>query len=157
MFPQVNNRRGFHAPEEMLLPLKDYVPEAELRNPQNLDIHNMKTLLAVKNGRTTGTTFGRVNGLESITRKYPEYGISEKALEFIVCNYDTATRDNAKFSNDGDSGSFVVGRDGRLIGQLTGGAGPAGKTDKSYITPYYALKKAVDKKFPGCHLLDLDA
>jgi hypothetical protein len=140
----------------MLLTLKGYVPEAELRNPENLDIYNMKTLLAVKNGPTTGTTFGRVNGLESITRKYPEYGISQEALEFIVCGYDMTTGDNAKFSDDGDSGSFVVGRDGRLIGQLTGGGGPTDKTDKSYITPYYALKKALDTKFPGCHLFDVD-
>jgi len=157
MYPQVNDRRGYSIPKDMLLPLKDYVPEDELRNPQNLDIHNIKTLLAVKNGRTTGTTFGRVNGLESITRKYPEHNISQDAFEFIVCGYDTKTGDNAKFSDGGDSGSFVVGRDGRLIGQVTGGGGPTDKTDKSYITPYYVLKEAVNKKFPGCHPLVLDA
>ncbi|KAH7336014.1 hypothetical protein B0J17DRAFT_668743 [Rhizoctonia solani] len=153
MFPQVNDRRGFNILENMLLTLKDYVPETELRNPPNLDIHNVKTLLAVKNGCTTHTTFGRVNGLESIIRKYTDHGISQKALEFIVCGYDTAMGDNAKFSDDGDSGSFVVGRDGRMIGQLTGGGGPTDRTDRSYITPYYALKKVMDKKFPGCHPL----
>ncbi|KAG8686235.1 hypothetical protein FRC09_014270 [Ceratobasidium sp. 395] len=156
MFPQANYH-GFHAPEDMLLPLKDYVPEAELRSPQNLDIHNVKTLLAVKNGHTTGTTFGRVNGLESITRKYSEYGTSEKALEFVVCGHDTVTGDNVKFSNDGDSGSFVVGRDGRLIGQLTGGAGPTDRADRSYMTPFWALKRAMDKEFPGCHPIPADA
>ena len=144
-------------PEDMLLTLKGYVTENELRNPQNLDIHNVKTLLAVKNGRTTGTTFGRVTGLESITREYTIHGISQRALEFVVCGYDTATGRNDKFSDDGDSGSMVVGRDGRLIGQLTGGGGPTDTTDKTYITPYYALKDAISKKFPGCHLLDVDA
>ncbi|KAG8765381.1 hypothetical protein FRC12_007516 [Ceratobasidium sp. 428] len=157
MFPQANYRHGFHAPEDMLLPVKDYVPEAELRSPQNLDIHNVKTLLAVKNGRTTGTTFGRVNGLESVTRKYTEYDVNEKALEFIVCGHDTVTGDNANFSDDGDSGSFVVGRDGRLIGQLTGGAGPTDKADRSYMTPFWALKRAMDKEFPGCHPIPADA
>ncbi|CAA7266313.1 unnamed protein product [Cyclocybe aegerita] len=157
MFPQPNDRRGFNMPKDMLLPLKGYVPEAELRNPQNLDIHNLKALLAVKNGGATGTTFGRVNGLESVTRKYIDYGIrSEKALEFIVCGYDTKTGDNAKFSDAGDSGSIVVGRDGRLIGLLTGGGGPTDKTDKTYITPFYALRIVMNKKFPGCHLLNLE-
>lgn len=157
MFSQPNDRCGFSAPENMLLPLKGYVPETELRNPQNLDIHNLKTLLAVKNGCTTGTTFGRVNGLESITRTYPHHGISQKALEFIVCGYDTKTGDNAKFSDDGDSGSIVAGRDGRLIGLITAGGGPTDRTDKTYITPYYALRLAVSEMFPGCHLLNLDA
>ncbi|KAG8695281.1 hypothetical protein FRC09_009255, partial [Ceratobasidium sp. 395] len=61
------------------------------------------------------------------------------------------------FSDNGDSGSVVVGRDGRLIGLLTGGAGLADRTDKSYITPYWALKKAMDKEFPGCHPIPADA
>ncbi|KAG5637999.1 hypothetical protein DXG03_004290 [Asterophora parasitica] len=139
MYPQVNDLHGNRIHKDMLFPLKDYDPEAELHNPQNLDIHNIKTLLAVKNGRTTGTTFGR------------------DTLELIVCGYDTKTGDNVKFSDEGDSGSFVVGRDGRLIGQVTGGGGPTDKTDKSYITPYYALKETVNKKFPGCHPLVLDA
>ncbi|KAF9068769.1 hypothetical protein BDP27DRAFT_1392603 [Rhodocollybia butyracea] len=115
MFPQAHDRRDFHMPEDMLLQLKDYVPEEEFRNPQNLDIHNVRTLLAVKNGRSTGTTYGRVNGLESITRHYSEHGVAQIALEYIVCGYDTVTAKNDKFSNVGDSSSFVAGRDGRVI------------------------------------------
>jgi len=157
MFSQPNDRRGFSTPKHMLLTLKGYVTEAEMRNPQNLDFHNVQTLLAVKNGRTTGTTFGRVTGLESITRVYTDHNISEKALEYIVCGYDTKTGRNDKFSESGDSGSMVVGRDGRLIGMLTGGGGPADATDKTYITPYYMLKDAISQKFPGSHLLDVDA
>ncbi|KAI0369419.1 hypothetical protein BV20DRAFT_1020825 [Pilatotrama ljubarskyi] len=153
MFPQVNDRRGFHTPEDMLLPLKDVVPEAEFRNPQNFDIHNVRTLLAVKNGRSTGTTFGRVNGLESITRHYPEHGIAQKTLEFIVCGYDTVTAKNDKFSDDGDSGSVVAGRDGRIIAQITGGGGPTDETDKTYVTPFYALQGAIKKEYPNCYLV----
>ena len=157
MFPQLNDRRGFYMPEDMLLTLKGYVTEAEMRNPQNLDFHNVKTLLAVKNGRTTNTNFGRVTGLESITREYTNHGISEKAREFIVCGYDTTTGRNDRFSDSGDSGSMVVGRDGRLIGMLTGGGGPTDVTDKTYITPYYLLKEAIGNRFPGCHLLNVGA
>ncbi|KAJ7639371.1 hypothetical protein FB45DRAFT_425603 [Roridomyces roridus] len=153
MFP---DQSGVFAPEGMLLPLKDHVPEAELRNPRDLDIHKTKTLLAVKNGHSTGTTFGRINGLESVTRNYHEHGISQRAFQFLVCGYDTSRDDKAIFSDAGDSGSCVVGRDGRLIGMLTGGRGATDDmTDKSYITPYYALKTAVEKIFSGCELLDV--
>ncbi|ODN88039.1 hypothetical protein L198_06778 [Cryptococcus wingfieldii CBS 7118] len=154
MFPQeFKDRRGFHAPEDMLLALKDVVPEAEFRNPQNFDIHNVRTLLAVKNGRSTGTTFGRVNGLESITRHYPEHGIAQRTLEFIVCGYDTVRGKNDKFSDDGKSGSIVAGRDGRIIAQITGGGGPTDEADKTYVTPFYALQGAIKKKYPNCYLV----
>jgi len=153
MFPQADDRRNFHTPEDMLLQLKDYVPEQEFRNPQNFDIHNVKTLLAVKNGRSTGTTFGRVNGLESITRHYPEHGIAQVALEFIICGYDTATGKNDKFSDGGDSSSIAAGRDGRIIGQITGGGGPTDETDMTYVTPFYALQKAIKKTYADCYLV----
>jgi len=153
MFPQVNDRHNFHTPEDLLLQLENYVPEEEFRNPQNFDIHNVRTLLAVKNGRSTGTTFGRVNGLESITRNYPEHGIAQKALEYIICGYDTVTGKNDKFSDGGDSGSIVAGRDGRIIAQITGGGGPTDETDQTYATPFYGLQKAIKKKYPKCYLV----
>ncbi|KAK7685522.1 hypothetical protein QCA50_011388 [Cerrena zonata] len=104
MFAQLHDRHDFHVPDDLLLHIQDYVREAEFRDPHNYDVHNVKTLLAVKNGRTTGTTFGRVNGLESITRHYPEHGIEVKAVEIVVCSYDTKTGENDKFSDEGDSG-----------------------------------------------------
>ncbi|KAI2628718.1 hypothetical protein GGR54DRAFT_360288 [Hypoxylon sp. NC1633] len=42
---------------------------------QHLDVHSEKCLLVVKNGLTTGTTVGRVNGLQSFTRYYDHYNI----------------------------------------------------------------------------------
>lgn len=157
MFAQDHDRRDFHVPDDLLLRVEDYVREAEFHDPQNYDVHNVKTLLAVKNGRTTGTTFGRVNGLESITRHYPEHGIEAKAVEIIVCGYDTKMGENDEFSHQGDSGSMVVGRDGRIIGLLTGGGGPTSKTVKTYITPFYALKGEIEKKYPKSLVLPADA
>ena len=153
MFPQAKNQRNYHVPEDLLLQVKDYVPESDFRNPSNYDVHDVKTLLAVKNGCSTGTTYGRVNGLESITRSYPEYGISQDALEYVVLGYDTKTAKNDKFSDPGDSGAFAVGRDGRLIGQITGGGGSTDSTDKTYLTPFYALLPEIQKRFPGCFVL----
>ena len=71
----------------------------------------------------------------------------------LILGYDTKTGKNERFSDGGDSGSIVVDRRGRLIGLLTGGKGPTSATDKSYITPYYRLKKKIEAKFPGAHLL----
>ncbi|KAG8694292.1 hypothetical protein FRC09_009945 [Ceratobasidium sp. 395] len=153
MFPQVHDRRDLHIPKHMLLQLEGYVSEEEFRNPQNFDIHNVRTLLAVKNGGSTGTTFGRVNGLESVTRHYPPHGIAQVALEFIVCGYDTERGKNYKFSHRGDSSAIVAGRDGRIIAQITGGGGPTDETDLTYTTPFYALQKAIKKKYPECYLV----
>ncbi|KIY62483.1 hypothetical protein CYLTODRAFT_175680 [Cylindrobasidium torrendii FP15055 ss-10] len=153
MFPQLHDHHDFHVPEDLLLQLKDYVRESEFRDPQNHDIYDQKTLLAVKNGRTSGTTYGRVNGLESLTREYHNDGLKVDAFEIIVLGYDTKRGKNMRFSEAGDSGAMVVDRLGRLIGQLTGGGGPTDATDKSYITPYFKLKLQIEAVFKEFHLL----
>ena len=156
MFPQLHDHRGFHVPDDLLLQLKDYVREDEFRDPQNHDIYDVKTLLAVKNGRTTDTTYGRVNGLESLTREYPDHGLKVDAFEIIVLGYDTKTGKNDRFSDVGDSGAMAVDRLGRLIGPVTGGGGATDATDKSYITPYYKLKLQIEAVFEKFHLLPVD-
>lgn len=153
MFPKVNDRRDYHIPEDMLLQLQGFVPENDFRRPPHLDVNGVKTLLAVKEGRSTQTTFGRVNSLESITRSYPEYGISRDALEYIVLGYDTKTAKNDKFCDPGDSGSIVADRTGRVIGLLTGGGGTTDSTDKTYLTPFYALLPEIQSKIEGCYIL----
>ena len=153
MFPQPHDHRDFHVPDDLLLELQDYVREDDFRNPQNRDVNDMKTLLAVKNGRTTGTTYGRVNGLESITRNYADHGLKVDTVETIILSYDTKTGKNDRFSDGGDSGSMVADRLGRLIGLITGGGGPTKATDKTYITPYYRLKKQIEARFDKAHLL----
>ncbi|PVF97482.1 hypothetical protein CPB86DRAFT_775266 [Serendipita vermifera] len=133
-----------------------FVPEPEFHDPQDLDINDVKTLLCVKNARSTGTTFGRVNGLESITRHYKDHGIHEDSMEYAVLGYDTSSLENTKFSASGDSGATVVGRDGRIIGILTGGGGPTDGTDITYITPYFWLETRIKDKFPNCFLYPID-
>ena len=72
-----------------------------MRNPQHLDVHGEKCLLVAKNGLTTGTTIGQVNGLESFTRIYNEYNINQKSIEIAVLPYDKM---HDEFSDAGDSG-----------------------------------------------------
>ncbi|KAG6370121.1 hypothetical protein JVT61DRAFT_12421 [Boletus reticuloceps] len=59
--PQAVNSQSLNG----LLQAYDFVREAKMHNPQQLDVHGEKCLLVVKNGLATGTTIGRVNGLES--------------------------------------------------------------------------------------------
>ena len=152
MFPQPQDRKGYRYPEDGLLQAFDIVQDAEMRNPQHLDVHGEKCLLVVKNGLTTGTTIGRLNGLESFTRVYNEYGISQKSLEIAVLSYD---KEHGKFSEAGDSGSVVLDRAGRIVGILTGRSGPIDETDTTYLTPYWWIEKHVKDKFPGCFLYEV--
>ena len=155
MFPQVADRANYYYPEDGLLQAYGVVQDDEIRSPNHLDVHNEKCLLVVKNGLATGTTVGRCNGLESFTRVYDEYGINQTSVEIAVLSYD---KNHGKFSDNGDSGSIVLARDGRIVGILTGGArGPTDGTDITYVTPYWWVEKQIKEKYPGCFLYQVDA
>jgi hypothetical protein len=154
MFPHPDDRANYKYPDDGLLQAYGVVQDDEIRNPSNLDVHGEKCLLVVKNGLRTGTTFGRTNGLESFTRTYDNHGIEHTSIEIAVLPlpYDK-TRE--PFSDPGDSGSIVLARDGRIVGILTGGAGPADETDITYITPYWWVEKQIKAKYPDCFLYDV--
>ncbi|CCL98808.1 uncharacterized protein FIBRA_00813 [Fibroporia radiculosa] len=146
MWPQAADSADYKYPANGLLQAYGVVQEDELRNPQHLDIYNQKCLLVVKNGATTGTTFGRVNGLESFIRHYPPYGIDETSTEIAVLRY---SKDYPRFSESGDSGPIVLDRTGKIVGVLTGGVGPTDGTDISYITPYFDIHAQLTAKYPS--------
>ncbi|EPQ60050.1 hypothetical protein GLOTRDRAFT_14967, partial [Gloeophyllum trabeum ATCC 11539] len=113
MFPQPADRANYSYPEDgLLLQAYGVVQDAEIRNPQHLDIHNERCLLVVKNRRTTGTTAGRVNGLESFVRHYDD-NIQHASTSIAVYHYG---KDHGTFSEAGDSGAIVLARDGLLAG-----------------------------------------
>ena len=152
MFPDPSDQADYDYPPDGLLQVYGVVPDTEIRDPQHLDVHGEKCLLVAKNGLTTGTTVGRANGLDSFIRIYDEYGIKRTYIEIAVLPYD---KEHGKFSETGDSGSIVVARDGRVVGLLTGGAGPADETDITYITPYWWVEKQIKDKFPGSFLYEV--
>ncbi|KAG8906166.1 hypothetical protein FRC01_008107 [Tulasnella sp. 417] len=149
MFPQPNDRADYDYPEDELLPVFGVVKDDEIRRPNHLDVHGEKALLVVKNGRTTGTTIGRTNGLESFTRPYIENGPKYTSIDVAVLPYDKL---RGPFSAAGDSGSIILDRAGRIVALLTGGAGTAKGTDITYGTPYWWLEEQIKKVFPDCHL-----
>ncbi|KAI0290586.1 hypothetical protein BC826DRAFT_1092484 [Russula brevipes] len=128
MHPHPEGQLDFEHPTDGLLRVKGVMKEAELRNPQQLDVNGENCLLVVKSGQAMGCTFGRVSGIESVIR--------EK---------------HGAFSAPGDSGSTVVDGEGRLVGLLTGGSGTTKTTDVTYITPYFWLEERIKKVAASVH------
>jgi len=105
--------------------------------------------LVVKNRLTTGTTFGRTNGLESFTRIYDEYSINHTSVEITVLPYE---KWHGRFSDCGDSGTFALAQDGHIVGIITGGASPTDETVITYLTHYWWVEQQVKAKYPGSFL-----
>ena len=152
MFPDPIDQACYRYPQGGLLQAYSIVQDTEICNPQHVDVHGSKCLLIVKNSLTTGTTISRTNGLDSFMRIYHEYGISHTSTEIAILPYN---KKHGKFSDPGDSGSIVLDRDGRIVGLLTGGAGPTDGTDITYLTPYWWVEKQVKAKYPGCFLYNV--
>ncbi|KAF8874482.1 hypothetical protein BD779DRAFT_1664243 [Infundibulicybe gibba] len=149
LFPQPEDRADYEYPDDGLLQASGIVSDDEIRQPRHLDVHGEKALLVVKNGMATGTTIGRVNGLDSFTRIYADNGIERTSMETAILPYDNK---HGVFSAPGDSGSIILDRAGRIVALLTSGAGTSDETDVTYGTPYWWLEEQIKKVFPGCYL-----
>ena len=149
MHPHPEGRLSFKFPPGGLLQVKGFVPEHEIRQPQQCDANGEDCLIVLKNGNATGVTFGRGTGLESFVRTYPEYGNAETSMEFAVYPYGNK---EGSFSAPGDSGSIVVDDQGRIVGLLSGGTGASDSTDVTYLTPYFWLEQRIKDVFPNCYL-----
>lgn len=68
-----------------------------------------------KRGRTTGLTFGTVDGIAQTVRLDYQNGLGERILTNQISIRADATR-NTTFSDHGDSGSVVVNDAGQVIG-----------------------------------------
>ncbi|KAG7442270.1 uncharacterized protein BT62DRAFT_973805 [Guyanagaster necrorhizus] len=152
LFPQPKDKVGYEYPDDGLLQAFGVVKDDEIRQPQHLDIHGEKALLVVKNGPTTGTTVGRVNGLESFTRVYTDYSAKYVSIEVAILPYTDNKKLPSSFSAPGDSGAIILDRAGRIVALLTGGGGTNHETDVTYGTPYWWLEEKIKKAFPDCHL-----
>ena len=61
--------------------------EDELRNPNTFDPDGEESLLVLKNGNTTGVTFGRSTGIKSFVWEYDEHGIFSTSTEVPAYPY----------------------------------------------------------------------
>ncbi|KAG0133117.1 hypothetical protein HOY82DRAFT_584602 [Tuber indicum] len=142
----------YEYPDDGLLQAFGVVKDDEIRQPKHLDKHGRRVLMVVKNGLTTGTTVGRANGLYSFTRVVSEYGIMGTSVEVAILPYN---KKRGVFSAEGDSGSIILDRSGRIIAMLTSGSGGTAETDITYGTPYWWLEEQVKNAFPSCFLYEV--
>jgi hypothetical protein len=108
MFPNRSDRAGYRYPQDGLLQVSGVVPESEVRQPKQLNAHGDKAMPVIKNGSTTGTTVGWVNGLESLVRYYSDYELEFTAFETTILSYGG----RGAFSDKGDSGAIILDRGG---------------------------------------------
>ncbi|KAK7032242.1 hypothetical protein VNI00_013200 [Paramarasmius palmivorus] len=152
MFPRPEDQGSYKYPRDGLLQAYNVVKDKEIRSPQQFDANGYKCLHVVKNGQATGTTVGRVSGLNSFTRVYTKHGNKQTSVEVAVLPYDMK---RGAFSAPGDSGAIVLERSGGIVGMLTGGGGAAEENDITYLTPYWWFEEQIKKVLPGCYLYDV--
>jgi len=149
MYPHIADRADYEYPEDGLLNIFGAVLEGEIRQPTQRNAKGDPAMPVIKNGKTTGTTTGWVNGLESLVRHYDYYKIDFTSLETTIIPYGG----RGAFSDSGDSGSVIVDRKGRIVAILTGGGGLTDETDITFATAWYALEPLIKKTLPGVYVL----
>lgn len=87
----------------------------------------------LKVGRTTGCTYGRVNGIRNAA-------ILDTA-ETPTSEYVVLGNDGVSFSEPGDSGAWVINTKGEVVGVVTGG-----NNGVSYIKPIKTILKDISKE-----------
>ena len=148
MFPNRLDWVGYQYPQDGLLQVFDVVPESEIRQPKQLNAWGDKAMPVIKNGLTTGTTVGWVNGLESLVRYYSDYELEFTAFETTILSYGG----RGAFSDKGDSGAIILDRGGRIVAMLTGGGGTTDEADVTFGTAWYDLELHIKKALPGYFL-----
>lgn len=151
MFPWPADRAGYRYPQDGLLQIFGYVPESEMLMPTQLGANGGPRMPVIKNGRTTGTTVGWLNGLKSFVRRYRLLGV--EAIEFGVMETTIVPYGGrGAFSAGGDSGSAILDRNGRFVALLTGGGGLTNKTDITFATAACKLLPRINEAVPGASL-----
>jgi hypothetical protein len=149
MYPHPETCAQFKYPRGGLMKFRDFVKDGELRRPTIFDANREECLIVVKNGTSTGVTFGRTTSIESFVCDYKEYRIHSTSMEITI--YPYSHKDGA-FSAPGGSGSVISDANNRIVGMLTGGAGQTDSTDVTYASQYYFLDERIKKAFPNSHL-----
>lgn len=139
MYPNHADRADYEYPEDGLLQIYGIVPESEIRQPKQLNANGDNAMPVIKNGLTTDTTVGWVNGLKSLVRYYVDSDLEFTTLETIIVPY-------------GGRGAVILDRKGRIVAMLTGSGGMTDETDVTFGTAWYELEPHIKKTFPGCFL-----
>lgn len=148
MYPRDDAQSAFDYPAHRLFELKKIMTAAQVKAPNNLDLHGDPVRYVIKRGHTTFTTIGRLSGFESHRRHYGLLGTFD-SIETVVFPYDNHS---GPFSKGGDSGALIVGPEGEFVALLTGGTGPTDSSDITYGTLMDWLWGVIKAEFPGANL-----
>lgn len=158
MFPNPNDHMGYEYPPDGLLRIGGIVPLDEIRHPTQLNAMGEPAMAVIKNGRPTGTTVGWMSSLKSLVHYYhKDTNIQFTSRDLTVIPYDSDPLRSGGFSAEGDSGSVIVERSGRVVALLTASGGRSGvaySTDVTFATAYCELEKRIKEIFPSICLLD---
>ena len=152
MHPNPRSAYTIEYPWQGLLALRGTIPEDEIRCPSSLDKNDDPCLVVMKNGNTTGLTFGRASSIRSCVRNlFPDEAAVFSMEWCITANYKPR---GFQFSEAGDSGSIFVDGQGRIGGMITGGSGSQGGilVDITYATSIHRIMDSIKLQYPGAHL-----
>jgi hypothetical protein len=144
--PNRQDAYSYDYPPDRLLRVKDTIPDEEMRCLTARDENDQPCLMVIKRGNTTGLTVGRANNIFSYARNYYNDNKTKTSKEWAILPFDSKS---ASFSAEGDSGSVIVDRLGRIGGLLTGGTGATPSLDITYATPINFLLKRLQEN--GLH------
>jgi len=133
MYPSPRNSHGFKYPPEGIFKIQGIISKEDMSKSDMLDRNEMPCLIVMKRGLATGLTLGRANEISSFTRTYFTDTPPKKALEWVICPYDSKY---PPFAAPGDSGAAIVDCRGRLGGIVTGGHD---NLDLTYATPAFSI------------------
>ncbi|KAH6911552.1 hypothetical protein BKA70DRAFT_1559933 [Coprinopsis sp. MPI-PUGE-AT-0042] len=154
LFP-LGSERPKRVPWKGVFQVSGVIPESELQNPTRKDADGNPCLPVLKSGIATGTTFGWLNGLETLVHYSMPGGVEYTAIEttFLPNNPDDKYSACA-FSSDGDSGSTILDGHGRIVAMITGGSGSCvfDRHDLTYATPFHLLQQRIKEVLPGYSL-----
>ncbi|KAI9750442.1 MAG: hypothetical protein M1815_001771 [Lichina confinis] len=137
-------------PIDGVLVLRGTIPEDEIRCPSSLDENDDPCLVVMKNGSTTGLTFGRANNVRSVVRNYFSGEEDAMSMEWCIAAHYKPQKNH--FSEPGDSGAIVVDGRGRIGGMITGGTGHGSWIDLTYATGIHRIMDSIKQQYPGAHL-----
>ena len=109
------------------------ISAGNLRNPNKV----------FKVGRTTGFTCGQFSEIDPLVKiKMPSNSENEAPPERLSteCCFVVARPTKDEFSEDGDSGAWVMSREGVLVGMLWGRGG----TGSCYVTPIAEILRDIE-------------
>jgi hypothetical protein len=150
MWPNIEDRASYNEYVDGLMQVSGVVPAEEISRQPHLDANGMPTLFVIMNGRTSGTRLGCANGLFSAKRTFPEYGINKvDSLEIGVVPYG---KGYPKFSDSGDSGGGVFDRNGRILGNVNGGASPTDETVVTFVSPFWWTLDRIHEVYPNAQI-----